>query len=69
MTPRHLVDILKDQRGVALPLAMLALVVMTVLIIGFSLLSASEPNIANNQLRVAQARAIAEAGMERASGR
>jgi hypothetical protein len=66
MTPRHLVDILKDQRGVALPLAMLALVVMTVLIIGFSVLSASEPNIANNQMRVAQARGIAEAGMERA---
>jgi len=66
MTPRHLVDILKDQRGVALPLAMLALVVMTVLIIGFSVLSASEPNIANNQMRVAQARAIAEAGMESA---
>jgi hypothetical protein len=66
MTPRHLVDILKDQRGVALPLAMLALVVMTMLIIGFSVLSASEPNIANNQMRVAQARGIAEAGMERA---
>ncbi len=66
MTPRHLVDILKDQRGVALPLAMLALVVMTILIIGFSVLSASEPTIANNQMRVAQARAIAETGMERA---
>ncbi len=66
MTPRHLVDILKDQRGVALPLAMLALIVMTVLVVGFSVLSASEPNIANNQMRVAQARAIAEAGMERA---
>jgi len=65
MTPRHLVDILKDQRGVALPLAMLALVVMTILIIGFSVLSASEPTIANNQMRVAQARGIAEAGMER----
>jgi Tfp pilus assembly protein PilX len=66
MTPRHLADLLRDQRGVALPLAMLALVVMTMLIIGFSVLSASEPNIAYNQMRVAQARAIAEAGMERA---
>jgi hypothetical protein len=66
MAPRHPVNILKDQRGVALPLAMLALIVMTVLVIGFSVMSASEPAIANNQMRVAQARAIAEAGMERA---
>jgi Tfp pilus assembly protein PilX len=65
MAPRHPVNILKDQRGVALPLAMLALIVMTVLVIGFSVMSASEPAIANNQMRVAQARAIAEAGMER----
>jgi hypothetical protein len=55
-----------DQRGTALPMAMLALVILSVLIIGFSVLSSSEPTIANNQLRVAQARAAAEAGVERA---
>ena len=55
-----------DQRGTALPMAMLALLILSVLIIGFSVLSSSEPTIANNQLRVAQARAVAEAGVERA---
>jgi len=57
---------LSDQRGVALPMAMLALIILSALIIGFSVLSASEPTIAKNQLMVAQARAIAEAGVERA---
>jgi len=55
-----------DQRGAALPMAMLALLILSVLVIGFSVLSSSEPTIANNQLRVAQARAVAEAGVERA---
>jgi hypothetical protein len=55
-----------DQRGTALPMAMLALLILSVLVIGFSVLSSSEPTIANNQLRVAQARALAEAGVERA---
>jgi hypothetical protein len=55
-----------DQRGTALPLAMLTLLILSTLIIGFSLLSATEPTIANNHLRVAQARAMAEAGVERA---
>lgn len=57
---------LTDQRGVALPMAMLALLILSVLVIGFSVLSASEPTIANNQLMVAQARSLAEAGIERA---
>jgi hypothetical protein len=47
-------------------MAMLGLLILSVLIIGFSVLSSSEPTIANNQLRVAQARAVAEAGVERA---
>jgi hypothetical protein len=47
-------------------MAMLTLLILSVLIIGFSALSATEPTIANNQLRVAQARAVAEAGVERA---
>src|SRR5262245_33451951 len=56
----------RDERGTALPMAMLALLVLSTLIIGFSVLASSEPPIANNQLRVAQARAVAEAGVERA---
>ncbi len=55
-----------DQRGVALPMAMLALIILSALIIGFSVLSATEPTIANNQLMMAQARALAESGIEQA---
>lgn len=55
-----------DQRGVALPMAMLGLLILSALVIAFSVLSASEPTIANNQRMVAQARALAEAGVERA---
>ena len=55
-----------SERGVALPMALLSLVILSALIVGFSVLSAIEPTIANNQLAVAQARALAEAGVERA---
>jgi hypothetical protein len=55
-----------NERGMALPVAMLALLILSVLMIGFATLSASEPTIASNQLMVAQARALAEAGLERA---
>jgi hypothetical protein len=47
-------------------MALLSLVILSALIAGFSVLSAIEPTIANNQLAVAQARALAEAGVERA---
>jgi hypothetical protein len=57
-----------DERGVALPMALIALMIMAVLVAAFSVLSATEPTIASNQLRVAQARALAEAGVERALG-
>jgi hypothetical protein len=66
MNATHLASVFLDRRGAALPMAMLTLLVLSVLIIGFSVLSATEPTIANNQLRVAQARALAEAGVERA---
>jgi len=57
---------LADQRGIALPMAMLALMLLLTLVVGFTVLSSTEPVIANNQLMVAQARALAEAAMERA---
>src|SRR5262249_26297359 len=57
-----------DEHGVALPMALIVLMIMAVLVAAFSVLSAPEPTIAGNHLRVAQARALAEAGVERALG-
>jgi hypothetical protein len=56
----------RDDRGVALPLALIALAVLTSLMMALATLSASEPDIANNQLHSARARAFAESGLERA---
>jgi len=53
-----------DERGAALPLAVVTLVLLSSLILGLSVMSATEPTIAANQLRTAQARALAEAGLE-----
>ncbi len=57
---------LSDQRGVALPMAMLAVLILSGLVLALSGLSASEPTIANNHAMAAQARALAEAGVEHA---
>ena len=66
MRLRQLRHLLEGQHGIAMPMAMIALVLLSALIIAFSMLAASEPVIANNQLQVAQARAVAESGVERA---
>jgi len=58
--------ILRCQRGIALPMALMALLILSALIIAFSMLAASEPLLANNQLQIARARAVAESGLERA---
>ncbi|HET6381640.1 MAG TPA: pilus assembly PilX N-terminal domain-containing protein [candidate division Zixibacteria bacterium] len=55
-----------DQRGVALPTALIALVVLTALVVAFVTLAGNEPVIASNQLRSAEALALAESGVERA---
>jgi hypothetical protein len=60
------VGMLRDQRGVALPMALLALLILSTLVISFALLATSEPLIATNQKMVAQARAVAESGLEQA---
>jgi hypothetical protein len=60
------VDLLRDQRGVALPMALLALLILSTLVIAFALLATSEPLIATNQKLVAQARAVTESGLEQA---
>jgi hypothetical protein len=59
-------ELLRDQRGVALPMALLALLILSTLVISFALLATSEPLIATNQKLVAQARAVTESGLERA---
>jgi len=58
--------LIRSQRGVALPMALLTVLILSALIIAFSMMAASEPVLANNQLQVAQARAVAESGVERA---
>ena len=60
------VELLRDQRGVALPMALLALLILSTLVISFAVLATSEPLIATNQKLVAQARAVTESGLERA---
>jgi len=62
----RLAHIVRDERGVALPMAMIVLVSITTLMLAFAVLSQTEPVIAHNQLRAAQARTHAEAGFERA---
>jgi len=62
----RLTKLIRCQRGVVLPMALLTMLILSALIIAFSMMAASEPLLANNQLQVAQARAVAESGVERA---
>ena len=55
-----------NERGVALPTAMIAMAILMSLIVVLMTLATSEPQIANNQVASAQARALAESGLERA---
>lgn len=67
MRSLHLnIQLLRDQRGIALPMALLALLILSTLVISFTLLASSEPLIATNQRLVAQARAVTESGLEQA---
>jgi hypothetical protein len=54
------------QRGAVLPLTMLVLLVLSVVLIGLSMLTRQEPLIAINHVMIVQAQALAEAGLERA---
>jgi hypothetical protein len=58
---------LRNERGVALPMAMITLVVLTTLMLAFAVLGTSEPIIASNHSRTATARALADSGIERAA--
>jgi hypothetical protein len=55
-----------DERGMALPMTMIVLTLITTLALAFLALAVSEPVIANNHMASAQARAMAESGIERA---
>lgn len=57
---------LLNEKGIALPTAMIVLVVLVALTVAFLVLAASEPQIGYNQMAAAQARAVAETGVERA---
>lgn len=66
MGDRRLRRALVDQRGVALPLALMVLALLTSLALAFLGFSATEPTIATNFKRGEEALALAEAGIERA---
>jgi len=53
-----------EERGVALPMALLSLALLTSLMLALASISQTEPLIAVNHLRASQARALAESGVE-----
>lgn len=55
-----------NQRGIALPTALIALSIVLALVVAFSVLASTEPTIAANQAMSARARSLAESGLERA---
>lgn len=59
------IGLLRNERGIALPISLLALLILSTLVIAFALLASFEPVVASNQKMVAQARAVAESGVER----
>jgi Tfp pilus assembly protein PilV len=56
--------VMRDQRGVALPLALIALLILTMLVLTVLNLGAVEPQISKNLSETARARHMAEAGIE-----
>lgn len=61
---RYLGAVGRDQRGVALPLALIALLILTMLVLTVLNLGAVEPQISKNLADTARARHMAEAGIE-----
>jgi hypothetical protein len=57
---------LSDDRGIALPMALMIMALLTTLMLALAVLATSEPQIASNQQATAQARTMAESGLERA---
>ncbi|HEV8643456.1 MAG TPA: pilus assembly PilX N-terminal domain-containing protein [Methylomirabilota bacterium] len=65
MHPPAVLMTLRDQRGMALPLAMMILVLLTSLVAAFVAMSATEPLITANLKAGDEALGLAEAGVER----
>ncbi|MBI2160435.1 MAG: pilus assembly PilX N-terminal domain-containing protein [Candidatus Rokubacteria bacterium] len=55
-----------DEQGVAFPMAMIVMAILSALMAAFAVLATSEPQIASNHMASTQARALAETGVERA---
>ena len=66
MRGRRLRSVLGDQQGIALPLALIVMTLLTALTLAFLGLTSNEPMISANLKRGEQALANAEAGIERA---
>src|SRR5712692_7008063 len=66
MSSRRLRSALADERGIALPLSLIVLVLLASLTLAFLAMSSTEPLIASNLQAGEQALALAEAGVERA---
>jgi len=56
----------RQQRGAVLPLSIMILLILSAVLASLSLLTGQEPLVARNHGMIAQAQAIAEAGIERA---
>lgn len=56
----------EHQRGAILPFAMVILLVLSAVLIALSMLTGQEPLVASNHVKIVQAQALAEAGLERA---
>jgi hypothetical protein len=55
----------QEQGGTVLPLAMIILLILSAVLTGLALVAGQEPVVAGNHLMIAQAQAMAEAGIER----
>ena len=55
-----------SEAGIALPMTLILMMLVTALTVAFLAFTSAEPVIASNQMANAQARAIAESGIERA---
>jgi hypothetical protein len=54
-----------NERGIAMPMALIVLMILTALMAALAVLATSEPHIASNQEASTQARALAESGVSR----
>jgi Tfp pilus assembly protein PilX len=59
-----MVAMLRDQRGVALPMALLSLGLLLPLMLALASLSTHEPLIAGNLLQASQGRTLADSGLQ-----